>query len=103
VFHQGAGTTQFAIGVDVLTPGIKGGGAVFDAIGVHVRPQVGAQNNFGLAIDGTYGGPNDYAIQTNANARSKFGSSSKRLRILQDRPTIPEQLLKSRGTITSFT
>jgi hypothetical protein len=73
VFHQGAGTTQFAIGVDVLTPGITGGGTVFDAIGIHVRPQVGAQNNFGLSIDGTYSGPNDYAIQTNSNARSKLG------------------------------
>ncbi len=73
VFHQGAGTTQFAIGVDVLTPGITGGGSVFDAIGIHIRPQLGAQNNFGLAIDGTYSGPNDYAIQTNANARSRLG------------------------------
>ena len=63
VFHQGAGATEFAIGVDVLTPGITGGGSVFDAIGIHVRPQVGAQNNFGLAIDGTYSGPNDYAYK----------------------------------------
>jgi hypothetical protein len=57
----------------VLTPGITGAGTVFDAIGIHLRPQVGAQNNFGLSIDGTYSGPNDCAIQTNSNARSKLG------------------------------
>lgn len=77
-FVNGAGSVTFMEGIDVLgsnTPGglITGGAVVAEMIGIHVGPQSGAVNNFGIAIDGTYSGSGDFAIYTNPLARSLMG------------------------------
>ena len=71
--HNGAGTTGFLIGVDVLAPSITGG-TVNETLGVHVAAQSGATANYGLAIDGKYSGADDFAVLVNSTtARSFFG------------------------------
>ena len=71
--HNGAGTTGFLIGVDVLGPSITGG-TVNESLGVHIAAQSGATVNYGLAIDGKYSGADDFAVLVNSTtARSFFG------------------------------
>jgi hypothetical protein len=71
--HNGAGTTDFVIGADVLSPAIAGG-TVNETVGVHIAAQSGATTNYGLGIDGSYSGADDFAVLVNSTtARSFFG------------------------------